>query len=314
MIYKALTYVLTHARSFGDSTQNMFQHERNGSFQTEFWHNMIGGQNSLPDSMYMRKVCALINDLQISYDEMKYRILNANVTYLILLILRRFARDGKQFLDAFQCAKTYNDYEKLCPHPLNRQFPRINHDFIQHLSDKRLLKAPVTLAIHAFLTGNDDKTKRILQVTCVQYVEWNGLQMPYLFFKVVSLYGIEEAELWESLGCEGHFKSLFKLADSYYKQYKNSKADPAEMVAWFPYCRALDGNYHRNLSASQNEEVCMILAYLVDLKIGFKKSFARNSHWAKNVNRKDDCLEVAKKICEIYCCNAPFFLPGEEER
>ncbi|KOB71795.1 Uncharacterized protein OBRU01_13078 [Operophtera brumata] len=296
-VYGAFTYVLTHARLFGDPAQSMFQLESNGSFKIEFGD--ISKQ--LPDSTYMRKITGLIEDLRIGYNEMKFRILNANVTYLTLLILRRFVKNETQFFDMFKRVNTHDDYVKLCPHPLDSQLPRITQEFNKNLSVRSLCPA-VYLAIHAFLNGNDTKTNRILRATCIQYIEWTGLQLPYLFFKVVDLYAVEESNLWESLQYESTYQSLFKLANDYYKQYKNSKADPPETVAWFPYCRALDGDYHADLSGPQNKDLCMILAYLVDLKIGFDKSYVRNAHWTKKNFRKDFCLDAAKKISENMQC------------
>lgn len=298
-IYKALTYGLTHARLFGDPTQGMFTLEGSGSCIIEFGD--ISKQ--LPDSTFMGKITALINDLRIRYDEIKFRILNVNVTYLTLLILRRFVKNETQVFDSFKRINTHDDYVKLCPHPLYNQLPRINQEFNKQLHES-FLKPVAFLAVHAFLNGNDDKTKRVLRATCLQYIEWTGLQMPSLFFKVVNLYGIEEAELWDSLSNERCYKSLMKLANDYYKQYTNSKADPSETVEWFPYCRALDGNYHRDLSASENRDVCMLLAYLVDLKMGFDKSFVRNSYWAKNCVKNCNYLQEAKKIFKKY--NPPF--------
>lgn len=293
LTYEAITYVVTHARSFSDPTQNMFQLEPKGSFQIKF-----GDLSSpLSDSIYMRKITALIKDLQIAYDEIKYMTLNTNVTYLTFLILRRFVKNDTQFLDAFKRVNTHDDYVKLCPYPLNSQLPRIADSFNKNIV-QRSLQPSVVLAIHAFLTGADAGTKRVLRATCAQYIEWTGLQLPSLYFQVVKLYGIEAGELWDSLTPFDIrvYNSLFSLADAYYKQYKLTKAEPPETFTWFPYCRALNGDYHRDLSASRNTMLCLLLAYLIDLKKGFDNSFVRKAHWASKLHHSDSFLEAAKKL------------------
>lgn len=294
-VYEAFTYVLTHARSFGNPGNNVFKLGTRGSFTTKFRDIY----KPLPEGFYMSKIKMLIERLNVKYDDRKYKILNLNVTYLTLLILRRFIGNEKQFSDSFKRAQ--EDYVKLCPNPLT-ELPKISDIFNKNVQPK-LLKPSAILAIAMFLGGSDEKTKKAVQATCVQYVEWTGLQLPCLFFKVVRLYGVTEAKLWDALsGLEKTHSSLYKLSKDYYQQYKKSVAEPHETAAWFPFCRALDGDFHRDLSAADNLQTCMILAYLVDLKIGFGMSVVRNSHWTKKIGdaEKEILLKETKIISEKY--------------
>lgn len=294
--YEAFTYILVHARLFGRQDRKMFQYECNSNSSKPKIELGAVTEPLSKTNKYMTEVTRLIEDLKTEYNETKYRILNGNVTYLTLLILRRLVRNSSQFSDTLDHVLIHNDYVKLCPHPLDTALPKIGKHFNRHLPEKRL-QTPAYLAIHAFLTVKDARSKQILLATCIRCMEWNGLQLPDMFFRVVRLYGIEEAELWDNLCFDNTFPSLFKLANDYYMQYKKSKADPPETAKWFPYCRVLNGDYHRELSAKENLRVCLILAYLIDLKN--ETSRFSVSHWAKTCINKESALQTATALYEM---------------
>lgn len=311
-IGKSFTYILTHARLFGDQTQNMFLLNGNSSLNSLSINSLP--PKPLPDTNYLSQITALIKDLKMCYDETKYRILNANVTYFTLLILRKFVQEEMQFSCSFLHKNTQDDYVKLCPQTLNCELPGISQHFIRNLHNDKLNEA-VYLAIYAFLTVDDFTSKTILRVTCLEYIEWHNMHLPGLFFKVVSLYGLEGAKLWDMLICDKTSRSLSRMANIYYTHYKKSEADQLKSeadqlksetdqlnsTAWFPYCWASgDPNHQWPLSGSQNVYLCTILAYIVDFKVGFGKSFIRKSDWATNRTAKKTGLKIAEAFQQFY--------------
>lgn len=192
----------------------------------------------------------------------------------------------------------HQEYKRLCPDPIASRLPITGKHFKIHLPTKRL-QTSAYLAIHAYLTVNDEKSKLILQKTCIGYFKWNGLQLPDLFFRVADIYKLTEAVLWDELCFDITYPSLFKLANDYYKHFEMSISDPPKVALWFPYCRILEESNH-SLSAQENLHICMILAYLVDLRFGFEKSCVRVAYWARNCVYKDSAVEAATQIYEKY--------------
>lgn len=293
VIYLAATdveYVLRHARQFGDTTKNIFQATEdlsNGQTETDSF------SEPLPDNKFMNRIDQLIQELRSVYNEDKFKMLNANTTYITLLMLRRFVKNEAEFSAAFQRIQTHNSYVKLCPWPLDNQLPKPNTKMLIESTLRRC----VYLVIEAYLNTKDERTKRVLCVTCVQYMEWNGLQLPRLFFKAIELYEIDAGQLWDLLTTNKTEESLLMFANEYYDKHRSSIEDPNKTQHWFPFCRMLNGYYHKNLSASKNQVICSILAYLIDFKLGFNNSTLRHSHWVKsNAQRNKDCQQYAEKI------------------
>lgn len=271
---KSFTYILIHARSFGDQALCMFPLE----CKNKILYKKPSLPWKLPNTPYITKIIALIKDLQKNYDEMNYRILNANMTYLTLLFIRECVQDGTSFFD------TQDDYHKLCPQAFKCELPIIN----KHLFRCANMYGLVYLSIYAFTTVKDDLSVIILQKTCIQYLEWYKMPLPGLFFKVVSLYGLAEVKLWDLLSSEKTAASLFTLADVLDNSFG-------------PYQGVLKKDIvPDNYSGDCNAYLCTILAYIVDKKIGFDKSFIRNSDWAVDSAAKKAGLKIARAFHRFY--------------
>lgn len=296
-------YVLKHAKLFGNQTQNMFQLFQSSKlpFHVSLNKNIDSCLDRLSrDNKYMKQIHHLISDLENRYDETKFNMLNANVTYLILLILGNYGKDVPLFR-LFEEKTTSEDYIKLFKHSFDCELPRMSKHFSRMLN--RFSLDAVYLAIYAFVTVKDDISKAILRKTCIQYLEWDEMVLPGLFFKVIDLYGLDVAQLWDLLSSEKTMNSLLGMETYFSSDVSSIK----ELIPFHHIVKSFQifqkdtmsnlfiSDLMGCLSGRRNAYLCTILAYIVDFKIGFHMSFNRNSDWVD-----DDARGAAKKIAKAF--------------
>ncbi|KAG6456927.1 hypothetical protein O3G_MSEX010018 [Manduca sexta] len=284
-----LLYLLCHARDFSSPQNNLFTFSDNGTFEVQTFECLEDFEPSISiECSFTAQLMTLMEDLLLTYDEMKYQQLNLNVTYLLLFMVRKIFKCQSNYVNALKKPKTHQEFVKLCPRPLCTRLPDdpplLNNE-VAPKEDKLF-----TLILYAY-SRSTGLTKRVLVATCIEEMMYTGLGLPMLFDKVKQLYKVTAARLWDALtvyidSCE----AMFTLADFYEMQRKGKDCTPPKTFTLFPYCRVLNGKYHGELSSAfyKNYIACYAMAYLVDKKIGMDKSHMRKAHW---VDRIDACWE-----------------------
>ncbi|XP_037300086.1 uncharacterized protein LOC119190909 [Manduca sexta] len=275
-----LLYLLCHARDFSSPQNNLFTFSDNGTFEEQTFECLEDFEPSISiECSFTAQLMTLMEDLLLKYDEMKYQQLNLNVTYLLLFMVRKIFKCQSNYVNALKKPKTHQEYVKLCPRPLCTRLPDdpplLNNE-VAPKEDKLF-----TLILYAY-SRSTGLTKRVLVATCIEEMMYTGLGLPMLFDKVMQLYKVPAARLWDALtvyidSCE----AMFTLADFYEMQRKGKDCTPPKTFTLFPYCRVLNGKYHGELSSAfyKNYISCYAMAYLVDKKIGMDKSHMRKAHW-----------------------------------
>ncbi|XP_037296271.1 uncharacterized protein LOC115455657 [Manduca sexta] len=255
-----------------------FRKIKRPKFDLKTYISCVKGTVSSP-SPFTAKLMTLIDDLLVKYSEAKYQQLNLNVTYLVLVLSRKFFKNKSSYMNALMKQKTHEDYVKLCPKPLDERLPNddslLNHDVI--IQGNTLFM----LILYAYQQSSR-LTRRVLVTTCIMHMEYTGLGLPKMFDKLVLLYRVPEAQLWDAF-CEYDYESLFKLADFHDAQRKGEEEEPPKTYSLFPYCRLLGQNYHSDLSCKENQVLCYAMACLIDKKIGTNKSHLREAYWVKEI-------------------------------
>ncbi|KAG6440421.1 hypothetical protein O3G_MSEX001301 [Manduca sexta] len=273
-----ICYLLCHARDFTVPRNHLFKFSETGTDEIKSWSTDFTGTVSSP-SPFTAKLMTLIDDLLVKYSEAKYQQLNLNVTYLVLVLSRKFFKNKSSYMNALMKQKTHEDYVKLCPKPLDERLPNddslLNHDVI--IQGNTLFM----LILYAYQQSSR-LTRRVLVTTCIMHMEYTGLGLPKMFDKLVLLYRVPEAQLWDAF-CEYDYESLFKLADFHDVQRKGEEEEPPKTYSLFPYCRLLGQNYHSDLSCKENQVLCYAMACLIDKKIGTNKSHLREAYWVKEI-------------------------------
>lgn len=254
------SYLLIHARQFGDPTKPIFKNNMQ-AFITNYPEGKLCSKSpdsatnthTLSKSSLRERATRLIEELHVAYDDTKFKALNTLTTSITLILLRRFLKN-----------KLHKNY--------------YNIDLCKYL------------VVEAYLNTDDEKAKKNLQDTCMKYMEWYDLQLPHLFQKVLTLYGIDAAMLWDllvSIPSKSHqiSMSLINLAGECYLYYQVSNVNLLQSL-WFPYCHNFGDKYHSNLSDKYNANICMILNSLIEMKdmqqaITDKNISPRDSEWAK---------------------------------
>lgn len=300
---KIYEYILANARDFDDPKKNMFIFE-NGDKVLEVPTLEQIDDKQLDDSEYARA----IDELKTSYNEEKYRKLNVNVTFLLLVTARGLVKGHAHLKSAFMKMAIQKTHKDMCPQPFNDDLPVISEKCsLFTLNNIHYLHGVFqTLILYAYKT-KESLTKRILAVTCMQYFKNTGLQMYATFYEVVHLYGVNESDLWDNLMekskvCTGSYnwdigESLANLADFHHNKYEGEKCGKSYDL--FPYCRVLNQRYFANLSAKQNLQLTYTLALLVDLKLGLENSFMRNAAWTKQRNNVFSETMAAKVAASV---------------
>lgn len=232
VLNNAIEYVLAHARQFGDLTKPIFQ-------------NNIQVANNQGDTT---SVGSLVTTGQQTFSQLPLKL---SVTERV-----------EQLIKALELANNENKFMVL-----NAHITAFTLVILRRFKKQQKINKHIDyLIIEAYLNTDDARTKKNLHNSCIKYMEWHDMHLPYLFQKVLDLYDIDASVLWDHLNELRNREvtlSLIDYAMVYYKNYKVSKADPPKSQRWFPYCSCINT---MSLSDKQNIKICTILNYLVEMK------------------------------------------------
>lgn len=246
-----------------------------------------------------------------------YRSLHHTAFFLILFLMRRITKRPEDLSDALARANIHKHYTDMVPNPFGMTIPAPSEMFnrnldqilsVQSLPSRELytialwllqsnkqgiLDQPVGL-----LAQKDLGLEAMLMATCMMHIAGAGLPLITLFIAVKTLYNKTERATLEWLAYPELIGGISKIVNLRATQFKLMKEKTD--LKLFPYCRLIHQNYHHDLAHRGNEQLCYLMACLVDLHSPpvMGTGGARNAFWTFNMNAriKSQIQDAANKM------------------
>lgn len=213
-----------------------------------------------------------------------YRSLHLTAVFLILIMLRRVTKKAADLVSAFNRNNIHRHYTDMVPDPFGSVLPppasSLNSVLEQALSANTLSGRHIfTMVFHLMYTNTvtlADKPvaylgqanlglESILKATCMTHIAGSGLPLVTLFVILKTVYNKDERKAIEWLSYKeiaGGLNKIIQLRSTQYKKHKDKKTT----FKLFPYCRLIHQNYHSDLGYRGNENICYLMACLIDEK------------------------------------------------
>lgn len=141
----------------------------------------------------------------------------------------------------------------------------------------------------------------ILKATCMTHIAGSGLPLVTLFVILKTVYNKDERAAIEWLSYKeiaGGLMKIIKLRSTQFDKQKEKNVT----FKLFPYCRLIHQNYHLDLGYRGNENLCYLMACLIDEKSPPPSGTggARAAEWTKSLSPKTkaEIQKVASRMFE----------------
>lgn len=274
---------------------------------------------------------------QISTDQnqtaghLSYRSLHLTASFLIMFLMRRITKRPEDLISALLRPNIHKHYTDMVPNPFGSIIPNpsntLNRVLEQALSPSTsagrelctiilyLLQNSVVDVADApvgFLDQKDIGLEAVLKATCMTHIAGAGLPLITLFVTMKTLFNKTERATLEWITYPELVQSVDKIVDLRVTQCKQIEA--GHSLKLFPYCRLVHQRYHQDLSYKGNEELCFLMASLIDLRVPPQHGTggASQASWTGTMNQ-DLKQQIAAAAKMMYSGSAGFRLTKKYE-
>jgi hypothetical protein len=285
----------------------------------------LTAQDVVETGLFRQAVIVAFKTLKTNSTDMatskSYRSFHLTAVFLILVMMRRITKKPIDLVTAFSRGNIHRHYTDMVPEPFGTVLPppasSLNHVIEQALSANTqsgrhmgtlvlymMYSNTVTLADKpvGYLGQANLGLESILRATCMTHIAGSGLPLVTLFVILKTVYNKTERETIEWLAYQELSGGLMKIVNLRSVQFQKQQKESASFKL-FPYCRLIHSNYHLELGHRGNENLCYLMACLIDEKLppASGTGGAKGAEWAKSLNTKikNEIQKVAYKMFEL---------------
>lgn len=241
------------------------------------------------------------------------RSLSHTAFFLILFMMRRITKRYEDLLAALSRSNIHKHYTDMVREPFGMTIPppstSLNRSLSQILSTQNVASRELyTMALWllqtctvgqtdtpvGLLSQKDIGLEAVLRATCMTHIAGSGMPLITLFVTVKTLFNKTERATLEWLAYPELIQGIHRIVELRSKQYEISGE-----LKLFPYCRLVHQNYHSDLGYKGNENICYLMACLIDQHSppSLGTGGARNALWTASINPKLKIqIEAAAKM------------------